>query len=271
MEILKKIGNFVWSKSFGINFGSLILTYIIIIFTVKSCMKSSTNHGQKLEVPSLIGKNENNVANLLKGTGLEYEVLDSIYDPSKVTGTVLEQDPLPTSDSKVYVKEGRKIKLRVSKRTQLIEMPDLVSRSQRFAEGILRNREFRYRLEYLPSKESPGAVLEQLYKGKKIAGGTKIPIGSMIKLIVGRDEAGIPVSLPNLYGLTVLEAKARVKAIGELEFYPVFQDCATAADSSVARIITQQPTYDDGAIIMTGTTITVIASKAFASSLVPPN
>ena len=174
MVLLKKIGNFIWSKSFGINFGALILAYLILVFTVKGCMKSTTNHGQKIEVPNLIGKNQNNVENLLKGTGLEYEVLDSVYDPKKIEGTVMEQDPLPTSTSDVYVKEGRKIKIRVSKRTQLVEMPYLVSKSQRFAEGILRNRQFQYRLEYSPSRESPGAVLEQLYKGNAIKGGRKI-------------------------------------------------------------------------------------------------
>ena len=82
-------------------------------------------------------------------------------------------------------------------------MPGLVDKSQRFAEGILRNREFRYQLEYQPSKEAHGAVIEQRYKGKPIPAGTKIPIGSKVVLIIGRNEVGTIQPLPNLYGLTI--------------------------------------------------------------------
>lgn len=198
----------------------------------------------------------------MANTQLEYEVLDSIYDPSKIEGTIIEQDPLPTSVSDIYVKQGRTIKLRVTKRTQLVEMPDLVSKSQRFAEGILRNRKFRYRLEYKPSKEAHGAVLEQLYKGKKIEAGTKIPIGSTIKLIVGRDEIGIPLELPNLVGLTLQEARDRVKAMENMEFIPVCSDCLTREDSLYSRVQSQSPEYMEGAVVASGGSITVVAAKS---------
>lgn len=264
MTLLKKIKNFIWSRSFALNIGAIILVYVILFFSVKSCMNGMTNHGQKIEVPDLIGKNQNNLDNLLANTGLKYEVLDSIYNPKKVEGTILEQDPMPTSRSSIYVKEGRVVKVRVSKRSQLIEMPDLVSKSQRFAEGILRNRNFRHTLEFKPSKESPGAVLEQLYRGKPIVGGTKIPIGSMIKLVIGQEIGGEPMLMPNLYGLTIDEAKNRLKALGEFEFIPICQDCQSSGDSLIARVISQNPGYTEGALIMTGSTVTVIASKAFA-------
>lgn len=264
MTLLKKIKNFVWSRAFAYNLGAIVLVYVILFFSVKSCMNATTNHGQKIEVPNLIGKNQNNLDNLLANTGLKYEVLDSIYDPKKVEGTILEQDPMPTSRSNIFVKESRVIKLRVSKRSQLIEMPDLVSKSQRFAEGILRNRNFRFDVIYKPSKESPGAVLEQLYRGKPIQGGTRIPIGSTIKLIVGQEIGGEPMLMPNLYGLTIDEARNRLNALGEFEFIPVCQDCQTSSDSIVARVISQNPGYSDGAMIMTGSTVTVIASKVFA-------
>lgn len=264
MKLLSKIKNFVWSKTFAWNIGAIVLVYVILFFTVKSCMNAQTNHGQKIEVPELIGKNQNNLENLLANTGLKYEVLDSIYDPKKVEGTVLEQNPMPTKLSKVHVKEGRVIKVRVSKRSQLVEMPDLVSKSQRFAEGILRNRGFRHKLEFKPSKESPGAVLDQMYRGKPIQGGKKIPIGSMITLVVGQEIGGEPTLMPNLYGLTIEEARMRLKAVGDFEFIPVCQDCQTASDSLVARVTSQNPAYSDGALIMTGSTVTVIASKGFA-------
>jgi beta-lactam-binding protein with PASTA domain len=266
MTLLKKIGNFIWSKTFLYNFAALILLYLLLFWVLNMCLDSRTRFGEKVAVPNLIGKNENNVKNLLSNTGLEYEVLDSIYDPTKIEGTVLEQDPLPTSLSQVSVKSGRTIKLRVSKRTQLVEMPGLVNKSQRFAEGILRNRKFKYRLEYKPSKEAHGAVLEQLYKGKPIAAGTKIPIGSSVKLVIGRDEVGVPVPLPNLIGLTIVEARERVDAMLNMEFMVVCPPDYTKNDSLVARVVSQTPEYAEDAVIPSGGSIQVFATKDGAQS-----
>lgn len=266
MILLKKIGNFIWSKRFLINFSAIIILYVIGVFVLKSCLSSSTNNGQKIEVPNLVGKNQNNLANLMVNSELNYEVLDSIYDPSKVAGTVMEQDPLPTAKSNIYVKEGRTIKLRVSKRTLLVEMPDLVDKSQRFAEGILRNREFRYQLEYQPSKEAHGAVIEQRYKGKVIAPGTKLPIGSKVVLIVGRNEVGTIQPLPNLYGLTISEAKQRVANMLNMEFIVACPTCLNAADSLMARITSQSPEFEEDGVVMSGASISVFADKNFTGA-----
>ena len=239
----------------------MLLFYFILFQWTKCSLDSRTKHGQKIEVPDLVGKNQNNLKSLLGQSNLKVEVLDSIYDPTKIAGTIMEQDPLPTSKSEVYVKEGRTIKIRVSKRTQLVEMPDLVDKSQRFAEGILRNRSFKYRLDYRPSKEAHGAVIEQLYKGKPIAKGTKIPIGSTIKLIIGRDEVGIPLELPNLSGLTIVEAKQRVAGMQNMEFIVSCPTCITKNDSLVATILSQSPEWSEGAIVASGGAITVYAEK----------
>ncbi len=262
--LLKKIGNYILSKQFILNAVAIVLLYILLVYMFRCSLETRTHLGERIEVPNLIGKNQNNLENIFANSELQYEVLDSIYDPTKVEGTILEQDPAPTEISDIFVKSGRVIKVRVSKRTQLVEMPNLVDKSQRFAENILINRGFRYSLEYKPSREAHGAVLEQLYKGKSIKEGEKIPIGSRIKLIVGRDEGGIPLPLPNLYGLTIVEAKERVQSMGSMEFLAVCPSCITKADSMIARITSQSPEYMEEAVVASGTTITVIASKEFA-------
>lgn len=262
MNVLKKIGNFVWSKAFGIQIGVLFVFYIALFFSVKGCLKSQTNFGEKIAVPNLIGKNANNAKFLLKDSGLEFEILDSIYKPELVEGTILEQDPMPTSISQVHVKHTHKVRLRVSKRTQLVEMPNLVSRSQRYATVMLENLEFRYKFEYVPSKEAANSILEQHYNGKPIKPGSKIPIGSMIKLIIGQDQTGVPVQLPNLYGKTVEEAELIVRGIGDLAFHAAYAGCANYSDSSRARITTQKPAFSEGAIVLTGSTITVVATNS---------
>ena len=261
MELLKKIGNYFWSKNFAIHFGLVILVYVLGIWMLRGCLDSNTNHDEKIEVPNLLGKNQNNLKKLMAKSGLEYAVLDSIYDPSKVEGTILAQDPAPSKTSDVYVKATHVVKVRVSKRTQLVEMPDLVDKSQRFAASVLKSRGFRYDLEYKPSLEAHGAVLEQLYKNKPVAAGKRLPIGSKIKLVVGRGESGVPQDLPDLFGLTIEEAKARVAKMSNMSFQPVCEGCVTKADSLAARVETQSPDYSDGARVASGTTISVYATK----------
>lgn len=265
MQLLKKLGNYVWSKNFFVNIILIAIVYVVGFLVFRSCLDGSTNHGDKFEVPDLVGKNQNNLENILKGTSLEYQVLDSIYDPSKVEGTIIDQSPLPSKSSDVYVKQGRVIKVRVSKRSQMVEMPMLVDKSQRFAETILRNRKFRYRLEYKSSKEAHGAVMQQLYKNKPIEGGTKIPIGSSIKLIVGRDDGGVPQAMPNLYGLTIEEAKKRVAGMVNMEFIVSCPPDAVYSkeDSLAARVVSQSPEYSDEALIISGSSIQVYATKEF--------
>lgn len=266
MELIKKIRVFVWSKHFLKHFGLVVLTYLVVVVFVIFYLDSYTNHGQKIEVPNLIGKNVNSIKKIIEERDLEFEILDSIYSPKKPEGTILDQDPLATSKSMVYVKEGRIIRVRVSKKTRLVEMPNLLDKSIRFAESVLENRGLDCIIEYKPSSEADGAVLEQKYKGAKIKGGQKIPIGSKVVLIVGRNEGGEPVQIPNLYGLTISEAKMRLSEISSLMFNLNCPDCMNSEDSSNARIESQSPEFIEGVLSPAGTTVTINATKKFVDN-----
>ncbi len=270
MDLIKKIINFIWTKRFAKHLGLIVLIYFLTVSAVVFYLDTYTNHGQKIAVPNLLGKNVKNIQAVLEANNLKYEVLDSIYDPKLVEGTIIDQDPAPTNISSVSVKEGRIIRVRVSKRSRLVEMPSLIDKSIRFAESVLKNRGLRYKIEYRPSSEANGAVLDQLFNGKKIKEGVKIPIGSIITVIVGRNEGGQPVSLPNLYGLTIFEARDRLASISSLNFMPICPDCLTYEDSLVARIESQTPEFIDSTFFVpAGTTITVFARKNFQGGQTP--
>lgn len=259
--MIQKIKSFVWSKKFLINLVVLGIVYVVIVGGTVWYLDSYTRHGEKVDVPDLIGKNVNNVAGLLNETGLKYEVLDSIYEPSKIEGTVLSQDPLSTKATSVAVKSGRTIRLRVSKRSRLVEVPKCVDKSQRFAESLLTNIGFKFKVEYKTTTEADGAVMDQLFQGKTIKEKTKIPIGSTIVLIVGRNLGGEAVELPDLVGLTILEAKDRLAAMNSLQLLPVCNNCVSSQDSLTAIIESQTPAYTEGAFTASGSTVTVFAKK----------
>ena len=73
MEFLTKLKNFILTKHFFKHVGLIILTYIIVVGGMVLILDSMTNHGQKIKVPSLFGKN---VKNPLQSKS---KFIDSLY------------------------------------------------------------------------------------------------------------------------------------------------------------------------------------------------
>lgn len=261
MELLKRIKSFVLTKHFAKHFGLVILFYLFVITITIFYLDTYTNHGQKITVPSFVGQNVSSVQGKIEELDLQFEILDSIYDPSKPEGTILEQDPGPTSFTQIFVKEGRIIRFRVSKKSRLIEMPSLVDKSERFALSILENRGLKYKIIYEETSEADGAVLEQRYRGGSVREGVKIPIGSLITLVIGRNNALAPVEIPNLVGMSIGEARMLLTSLGNLSIQPVCGDCLNADDSTTAIINSQTPEFLEGTTLPGGSVITVYASK----------
>lgn len=232
-----------WVKLSLINLGLGILFYFIVIFSTIKYLDVYSNHGEEIAVPNLVGKKSSVAKMQLEDMGLSYEILDSIYDPSLPNGIVKQQMIEPTSISKVKVKENRIIGLRLSKKTELTEMPDLVFKHVDFAQGILENRGFSSRIQYKPTKESNGSVLDQKHNGKSITKGTRIPIGSEITLIVGQNEVGVLVELPNVVGMNYQDAISLLGSKGLESISTICNDCENLQDTLSAVVFGQSPEY----------------------------
>ena len=245
-QVKRKLKNFFrnpWVKLILINLGLGILFYFIVIFSTIKYLDVYSNHGEEIIVPNLVGKKSSVAKMQLEEMGLSYEILDSIYDPSLPNGTVKQQMIEPTSISMVKVKENRIIGLRLSKKTELTEMPDLVFKHIDFAQGILENRGFSSRIQYKPTKEANGSVLDQKYNGKSITKGTRIPIGSEITLIVGQNEVGVLVELPNVVGMNYQDAISLLGSKGLQSISTICNDCETLQDTLSAVVFGQSPEY----------------------------
>ncbi len=232
-----------WVKLSLINLGLGILFYFIVIFSTIKYLDVYSNHGEEIAVPNLVGKKSSVAKIQLEDMGLSYEILDSIYDPSLPNGIVKQQMIEPTSISKVKVKENRIIGLRLSKKTELTEMPDLVFKHVDFAQGILENRGFSSRIQYKPTKEANGSVLDQKQNGKSITKGTRIPIGSEITLIVGQNEVGVLVELPNVVGMNYQDAISLLGSKGLESISTICNDCENLQDTLSAVVFGQSPEY----------------------------
>ena len=234
---------FVWSWFFLINIGAALLFYFIGVFSVGKYLDFYSNHGEEIVVPNIVGKKSSEAKMKLEELGLSYEILDSIYDPDLPNGIVKQQMIEPTAISKVKVKENRIIGLRLSKKTDLTEMPNLVFKHVDFARGIIENRGFDSKVQYKPTKEANGSVLEQLYKGKSVPPGQLIPIGAEITLVVGKNEVGVLTSLPNVVGMNYQDALNLLNTNGLMSISTICNDCETIQDTLSAVVFGQSPEY----------------------------
>lgn len=260
MGFFKKLGNFFISRKFIINFLLFGLVWFLIVWGSTFYFGSYTRHGESIEVPNLLNNNVKDISTLIGDKNIKYEVLDSIYNPDLVEGTIIYQNPMPTDSSGLSVKSDRVIRVRVSKRSRLVLVPIVVSKSHRFAEAVLMTKGLRTRVDFVPSNEDQGSVISQKFQGKAISIGQQVPINSVIQLTVGKRTQGELVDIPNLNGLTINEAQVRFLDNSSLRLFSVYTGCETPTDSLNARVIRQTPVASDSSRIPEGSTITVFLS-----------
>ena len=260
------IKQFFWSRTFLFSILFLLLLYGGILFGTMRYLNVFTNHGEEVAVPNLLGLSAVDAKMELEELGLSYEILDSIYDPNQPNGIVKEQMIQPTALSKVHVKTDRVIGLRLSKNRELTEMPDLLYEEAEFAKGKLTSRGFKYYIEYEPTTEADGSVLEQKYDGLTITSGTRILKGSEITLVVGRNEIGVRLELPNLVGMNYSNAINLLASTGFQSYSTICNDCETKLDTLNAIVFGQSPEYFENKLLERSKHITVLINAGNAAS-----
>jgi beta-lactam-binding protein with PASTA domain len=229
---------------------------------------SYTRPGQTFDVPDFVGDKVNiqDIDLYLKDIPLQYEVVETVFRTDLPEGTVFFQQPGPTAKTGMQVKKNRSIKLRVSTRSKMVEMPDLAGKASiRFAEQKLVNRGLKVTIEYVYSAEGKNQVLEQKFNGKRIEPGTIVPFGAKIVLVVSKGKGDAEIELPNMIGLTICEARQRLERVNVVASF-VCIDCepGNADQECQAVIYVQEPDHEYF------TKIAVGESMVFKAWLVAP-
>ncbi len=193
----------MFKKSILFNLFIMLLLSLGLMFIFFSSLDFITNHGQETLVPKLTGKKLKQSIKELEAQHFNVQV-DSVYMPYIDPLQVVFQEP----EAGMNVKVGRTLFLTVNKKSPpMVSMPNLVSKSFRNAVLILQS----YRMVVGDTIFRPdiaaGAILEQLWNGKKINPGTMLPYGSKIDLVVGEGLALEEMDVPNLVGKSWMEAK----------------------------------------------------------------
>lgn len=237
---------FLTKKKFWLNFLIATATVVLLTFLLFKGFSIYTRHGSSVDVPDVVSMKSEEAIKLLKSNGFKVEIVDSLYDlPIELKdknidfGDVIMQNPKAGEK----VKKGRRFYLMIRTSTPpMVEMPNLVDLSMRQAISVLEAKG----LKFGKATTKPGLppVMRQFYKGAIIKPGTKIPKGSSIDVWVGSgDGEAVEVDVPNLIGLTRLQA---IKTLGNYglnsgsEVY--LEKVRNYADSSAAIVTRQSPT-----------------------------
>jgi beta-lactam-binding protein with PASTA domain len=186
---------FLFTKVFLKQLSIAIIALLGLAFVILFWLKSTTNHNQKIEVPSLAKMSLDTAENKLNEIDLRFEVIDSSnYNPNFPKYSVIEQIPKAGE----FVKENRKIYLTLNRSGYVyLKIPEVVGKTRRQAEPTLISMGFEIGRITYKSYIALDEVLELSYKGKKLKSGEKIQKTSVIDLVLGDGEGGLKTQLEN--------------------------------------------------------------------------
>lgn len=186
---------FLFTKVFLKQLLIAVIVLLGLTFVTLFWLKSTTNHDQKIEVPSLAKMSLDVAEDKLDEIDLRFEILDSSnYNPDYPKYSVIEQIPKAGE----FVKENRKIYLTLNRSGYVfLKIPEVVGKTKRQAEPTLLSMGFEIgKITYKPYI-ALDEVLEMSHKGKKLEPGDELQKTSVIDLVLGDGEGGLKRQVEN--------------------------------------------------------------------------
>lgn len=207
---------FHWKVLVNIVVAGLVFTGLV--WLTFRWLEIHTNHGKEIAVPNVINKSVHDAIRILDDSGLEYEVDSFKYDPRYRPFQVLQIYPSPGS----RVKDGRTIILKVNPKTYAqVSVPDILDRYKGLAFRQLEQVGLKVGDTIYEPSIQRDAVIRMMYNGTVLKPATLLPRFSTIDLVIGAGPKR-NISVPNLVGLTVQQAKAIIAQnlfeVGLVEF-----------------------------------------------------
>lgn len=236
--------------------GLIVLAVLMYVLLFLVFLPSYTRHGEFVQVPDVASEKMSieEARQIIEAEGLQVVVAESLYIAGMEPRAVISQDPVGYRD----VKPGRKIYLTVNKvNPPMVRFPDILNVSNYQAKLRLESWNLRIGdIEYRPHPYR-NLVLGAKVKGKKIAAGDSIPVGTAIDLIVGQGKGSTNIEMPKLVGLPYQNAISVMHQlglnIGSIKFDP-------ESDEPDGLVINQYPKFIPNDSIRLGEQISLFIS-----------
>ena len=184
IDLYMNFFKFIFSKLFLIQLILAVALFVILCFVTLQWLDSTTNHDQRIVVPSLSKKTLDEVKQILEEKELRYEVQDSAnFDPAYPRYSVIEQNPAAGNS----VKENRKIYVTLNPSGyRKIEIPqDVIQKTRRQVEPKLLALGFKIgKITYIDHL-GKDEVRSIRYKNQSVKSGELLPKTSTLDLVLG--------------------------------------------------------------------------------------
>ena len=213
---------------------------ILLFFVWLQFLSFYTLHDDYIKVPDFLNVNVSKIDSITDASNLRYVIIDSIFDRNRPKGIVVNQAPEPFID----VKKRRRIYLTInSLQSKKVSFPNIYDLSLRQATRKLKKvglevGKLEYRADIATNK-----VLDFKVNGIKIEQDQELYVGTVIDLVVGKGLSHQSVIIPNLVGLTRVEANIILKSTSLNIGSEIFK--SSVEDSSSSIIYKQYPKSDD--------------------------
>lgn len=179
---------FLTSKTFLIQLGLALVASVILVFLLLGWLKSTTNHGEFVEVPDFSKMSVMDMRKAVEEADLRYEVLDSAnYNPDYPRFSIIDQDPKAGNK----VKQDRKIYFTVNPSGyKKVTVPNVIQVTQRNATSMLRAVGLDVQRTSYIDQIGKDMVYYIKFKGKQIKPGDKLPKTSKVELVCGNGNIG---------------------------------------------------------------------------------
>lgn len=231
-------GAWLYVGSFGI---TLIAGYLIaatVFFPAPFIISDKA-------VPRVIGMALDEAQTTLADAGFVAGDPDTQNHPSAARGQVVWQDP-PGATS---VPEGGPVRLTISSGPQLVPVPDIAGYQRDLAQQLIESAGLSVeRIETIQTAAARGVAVNT-----RPATGTTLRPGTAVTLVV---SVGAPtISLPNLIGMTLEEARASLEGSG------LVLGSSREAPSLRAEGTIFETRPRAGTLVAPGTTVTVVIAR----------
>jgi beta-lactam-binding protein with PASTA domain len=187
--------------------GILGVFYFFLLLVDRVVMPAVVHSGKEYLLPDITNLSLKEAIEILQKRDLSLKVLAEEYNPSKPPGTILSQSPGP----RAKVKKGRIVKVVVSKGEKIVQVPNLKGVSFRQAELMLGEEGLKVgEINRIPSDSFP----EDVVINSSPSFGLSVPSGMSVNLEVSLGASPDTVTIPNLAGKSLKEARNILKELG---------------------------------------------------------
>lgn len=227
---------------------------VCLVFLVLAVFKGlSDNSTTDVLVPNLIGLDFTDVNKDKATYNFKWDVTN-VYDADKPLDIIISQSPEPSSKK---VKEGSTISIVVNSEETTINLPNIDGYSKDDAVQRIKSASLVPEVLMVVDNTTAEGYVKQTYP----ASGSKITIGSTVKIYVSKKEDISKVEVPNLVGLTLSEAQTKLSEVGLVYNGYSYMESSVTKD----KIVAQNPLR--GAKVDKGSNVSVILSEGPPRSL----